>query len=245
MKYMINIIPSIDLKDGTCVRLTQGDFTKVSNYQPKPEEVAYAFSNAGASTLHIVDLDGAKSGKISQIDCIKSIRQNFNGIMQVGGGIRSDNNIDILLNIGINRLVIGSNALLNIEITKEWIKKYSADVIVLAVDFKIEKNIPYLAIKGWQEQTQKSLWNILNLYPEILHVLCTDINKDGMEQGPNLKFYQEIKTRYPNLKIQASGGISTIKDILELEKLGLDGAIIGKALHENKLNLKEAILCLK
>lgn len=242
---MITIIPSIDIKDGDCVRLVQGDFAKVSQYQLKPEEVAFKFSDGGASVLHVVDLDGAKFGKISQIDCIKSIRKAFRQIIQVGGGIRSDEDIETLLNTGVDRIVIGSSAVLNIETTKQWIKKYGSDVIVLALDFKTENYIPHLAVKGWQEQTQKSLWDILNLYPMSKHILCTDINKDGMGNGPNLHFYKEIRSRYPNLQIQASGGISSIEDLMALKELNIDGAIIGKALHENKLNLQEVIRCLK
>lgn len=239
------IIPSIDIKDGNCVRLTQGDFSRVSQYPLKPEEVAFRFFEDGASVLHLVDLNGAKFGKISQIDCIKTIRKVFKQVMQVGGGIRDDDDIDTLLNIGVNRVVIGSSAVLNIEITTKWLEKHGSDVIVLALDFRLEDSVPYLAVKGWQKQTQKSLWDVLDIYPAVSRVLCTDINKDGMGNGPNLEFYREIKKRYPNLKVQSSGGISSMEDILKLKELDLDGAIVGKALHDNKLNLREVIACLR
>lgn len=237
------IIPSIDIQSGNCVRLTQGDFGKVSQYSLSPADVAARFSDTGASILHVVDLDGARSGAITQKDGIKSIRQSFKQIVQVGGGIRSNNDIDELLGFGIDRIVIGSSAVLNISTTSEWLEQYGSDAIVLALDFYLDDGMPYLAVKGWKEKTQRTVWEVLELYPTLENVLCTDISKDGMEAGPNFKFYQEMKARYPKVKVQASGGISSVQDILELKRLEIDAAIIGKALHEGKLDLQEAIAC--
>jgi len=237
------IIPSIDIQSGNCVRLTQGDFRKVSKYSLSPADVAAQFSDTGASVLHVVDLDGARSGAVSQKDCIKSIRKSFKQTVQVGGGIRSKNDIDELLGFSIDRVVIGSSAVLNTSSTLEWLETYGADTLVLALDFYLDDGMPYLAAKGWKEKTQRTVWEALELYPTLKHVLCTDISKDGMQAGPNFKFYQEMKERYPKVKIQASGGISSVQDILELKRLQIDAAIIGKALHEGKLDLKEIIAC--
>lgn len=237
------IIPSIDLQNGNCVRLVQGDFGRVSQYPLNPVDMAARFSDAGASVLHIVDLDGAKFGKITQIDSIKAIRKSFNQIIQVGGGIRSEYDIDLLLNLGVDRVVIGSIAVLNQQVTTKLLEKYGADVVVLALDFFVNGGMPYLAIKGWQEQTKRTVWEVLDSYPKLEHLLCTDISKDGMQIGPNFEFYEQIKSMYPAIKVQASGGVSTIQDILELKKLRLDAAIIGKALYEGKLDLSEIISC--
>lgn len=237
------IIPSIDIQNGNCVRLTQGDFGRVSQYLLNPADVASKFSATGASVLHIVDLDGARFGMITQIDCIKSIRKSFKQIIQVGGGIRSENDIDTLLKFGIDRIVIGSSAVLNTQNTAWWLEKYGSDVIVLALDFYLDDGIPYVAIKGWQQKTKRTVWDVLGSYPTLKHLLCTDISKDGMQIGPNFQLYKEIKEKYPEIKIQASGGVSSVKDILELKRLQVDAAIIGKALYEGQLDLKEAIEC--
>lgn len=241
----MKIIPSIDIQNGACVRLKQGDFTSVSKYAINPIDGASEFYNSGATVLHIVDLDGAKSGKISQIDCIKAIRGVFKKTIQVGGGIRDDADIDALLNIGIDRVVIGSTAVLDPKKTTRWFEQYGADAIVLALDFMLEDGVPYVMIKGWQEKTKVSVWDVLALYPKLNHVLCTDISKDGMQSGPNSAFYQSIKTRYPNIKVQASGGVSSLDDIKKLAAYGIDAAIIGKAFYEGALDLKTVMTCLK
>jgi phosphoribosylformimino-5-aminoimidazole carboxamide ribotide isomerase len=239
------IIPSIDLKEGNCVRLVQGDFRQCSIYSNTPKNSAQTFFEKGARALHIVDLDGAKNGQISQIDCIQKIKTVFSGLVQVGGGIRESKQIDSLLDCGVQRVVLGSRAVQNITQTAAWLKTYGSEKIVLAFDFRVLNGTPYLAVNGWQEQTEYSLWNLLDYYPELSHVLCTDISKDGMQAGPNMAFYQEMRTRYPYLYIQASGGISTIEEVIQLKNIGIYGAIIGKALYENKINLEEAIQCSK
>lgn len=238
------IIPSIDIKDGKCTRLMQGDFSKTSVYTCTPEEMASKFHTDGASTLHVVDLDGAKTGKITQLDVIKRIKASFNGIVQVGGGIRTEESIESLLE-NLDRVVIGSQAVLNVSQTLHWLELYGITSIVLALDFTIKEGQPYLAIHGWQEFTDKPLWSLMNQYSKALHVLCTDITKDGMQSGPNFGFYEEFKDRYSNIELQASGGITSITDIIKLRNIGVSGAIIGKALYEHRLSLKEAIECSK
>ena len=190
-----------------------------------------------------MDLDGARSGVIAQTNCIQSIRGAFGKIIQVGGGIRTERDIESLLNLGMDRVVIGSSAVLDVEKTVSWIDQYGADVIVLALDFCVNDDMPLLAIKGWQEKTNCSLWDVLQLYPKLKHLLCTDISKDGMKIGPNFQFYQEIKERFPGISVQASGGVSSLQDVLKLKSLQVDGAVIGKALYEGQLDLKEAISC--
>lgn len=239
------IIPSIDIQNGKCVRLTQGDFNQVSIYNDMPAYMAQAFCKRGAITLHIVDLDGAKQGRLTQTKYIKEIRRAFTGQLQVGGGIRTTQDIDELLALGIERVVLGSYAIQNIAQTRAWLAHYGPEKIVLALDFKIQKSLPYLAIHGWQEQTEYTLWEMLDQYPNIIYVLCTDISKDGMQTGPNLDFYQEFVQRYPHIKLQASGGIGKLQDVSQLQQLGVSAAIIGKALYENKFSLEEALQCLK
>lgn len=239
------IIPSIDIQNGKCVRLIQGDFKQTSVYHNTPEHIAQIFAAKRATTLHIVDLDGAQHGCLTQTHCIQKIRQHFPGVLQVGGGIRSDQDIEQLFTLGIERIVLGSQAIQNIVQTKAWLSQYSPEKIVLALDFNIRSSIPYVAIQGWQEQTQHTLWEVLDQYPNVIHVLCTDIGKDGMQTGPNFQFYQQFRQRYPHIQLQSSGGISNMQDILQLQQLGVSAAIIGKALYENKLSLEEIWLCLK
>jgi phosphoribosylformimino-5-aminoimidazole carboxamide ribotide isomerase len=239
------IIPSIDIRQGKCVRLIQGDFNKSSIYTNTPQNMAKKFNTDGATILHIVDLDGAKNGQLSQIDAITEVAKTFKGNVQVGGGIREQIDIDTLFSSGAKRVVIGTRAIQQNQQTAKWIKEYGSDAIVLALDFKIRSGTPYLAICGWQEETAQNLWQLLDQFDEIQHVLCTDIGKDGMQHGPNFEFYQEFISRYPSIQLQASGGISSLEDIKKLQKLGVSSAIIGKAIYENKIILKEAIECLK
>jgi phosphoribosylformimino-5-aminoimidazole carboxamide ribotide isomerase len=235
------IIPSIDLKNGQVVRLLQGDFNKTSIYNFQPQEMAKSFLDKGARALHTVDLDGAQNGKITQLDAIREIRNAFPHTLQVGGGIREDDDIEKLLNIGVNRVVIGSRAVSNIEKTIGWIEKFGSEKIVLALDFKISNGSPLLLTTGWQETTNKILWDVIANYKKLSHVLCTDISKDGMQIGPNFDFYSECKKRHPSFQIQASGGVGSLADISKLKAAGIDAAIVGKAIYENKIDLEKAI----
>ncbi len=238
------IIPSIDIKEGKCVRLTQGDFRQSTVYSSTPGAIAQQFSDRGAIRLHIVDLDGAKIGQLSQISTIKDIILNFKGLVQVGGGIRRKADIDTLLMLGADRIVIGTGAVQDIAQTLTWINEYGPSSIVLAFDFKMTENVPYIAVSGWQENTKLRLWDILDNYQNIEHILCTDIAKDGMQEGPNFTFYKTLRTSYPKIKVQASGGIRNLDDLKKLDDLGVSGAIVGKAIYENKISIEEAIICL-
>ena len=232
----MQVIPAIDIIEGKCVRLTQGDYSTKSVFNENPLEEAAKFVNDGATLIHIVDLDGAKAGKIVNKDVIKTLCEN-NLPIEVGGGIRSDNDIAELLNIGVNRVILGSIAVTNPDFLKDAIKKYGKDKIVLGLDCKND----YVAIHGWQKNSEIKCIDMLNTFKDFggENVIYTDISKDGMMSGTNLTVLKELTAT--NLKIVASGGISSIDDIIECKKIGCSGVIIGKAYYLRKINIKEAI----
>jgi phosphoribosylformimino-5-aminoimidazole carboxamide ribotide isomerase len=234
------IIPSIDISDGRCVRLKQGDFNKISYYDVLPDEIAKKYNDFNVKCLHVVDLDGSKNEKITQFNTIKKIRESFEGIIQVGGGLRTKEQIDILFDIGIDRIVIGSMAIKEEKKTNDFFEIYGNEKIVIALDFKLTNNIPYLAVRGWQDITNITLEDIIEKYKNLKYILSTDISKDGMQSGTNINFYSYLSKKYQHINFEASGGISTIEDIKNLKKTTY-GAIIGKALFENKLKINEII----
>ena len=235
------VLPAIDLINNQCVRLTKGDFDKKTIYNNNPLEVAKQFEKDGSKYLHIIDLDGAKNENSSQTETIINIAKNTNLKIQTGGGIRTKEQIKYLLDNGIDKVIIGSLTIKNTDLVKEWINFFGLEKIVLSFDVKIINNIPIVAISGWQENTI-SLWDILNNF-QLKHILCTDINKDGMLQGVNINLYIKIKNLFPNISLQASGGVSSLQDVKELKKNKIDKVIIGKALYENKFTLQEVLKC--
>ena len=240
----MNIIPSIDLQDGRCVRLKKGQFNQVTIYEDAPTTVIKQYEAAGAKYIHIVDLDGAKDSSVSQLNNIISLKQATNLNMQVGGGIRTADSVKKLLSGGIDKIVLGSLAISDPNYTKRLLEEFGATNFVLAFDVKLDsQNTPFVAINGWQTETEQTLWQVIDNYIStgIQDVLCTDINKDGMLSGPNFNLYNECTRSYPNLKFQASGGIRNSNDIQALTKAGLSASIIGKALFENKITLAEAL----
>ncbi|MFC3907578.1 1-(5-phosphoribosyl)-5-[(5-phosphoribosylamino)methylideneamino]imidazole-4-carboxamide isomerase [Legionella dresdenensis] len=239
----MNIIPSIDLKNGQCVRLKQGDFKQLTIYPLDPVSVAQQYNQMDISCLHIVDLDGAEQKKPVQLELIAAIASAFKGDIQVGGGVRTRQDIEALFTCGVTRVVIGTSAVMDVNRVRQWLQSYSAERIVIALDFWLEKDMPFLAINGWQTATAVNLWQQLELFTGIEHVLCTDISKDGMGNGPNLEFYRQAASRFPAVKFQASGGVSSLKDIHELKDSGVAGCIIGKALFEGTLKLPEVAIC--
>ena len=232
----MQIIPAIDIIEGKCVRLTQGDYSTKSVFNENPLEEAAKFANDGATLIHIVDLDGAKAGKIVNKSVIKTLCEN-NLPIEVGGGIRSDDDIAELLNIGVKRVILGSIAVTNPDFLKDAIKKYGKDKIVLGLDCKND----YVAIHGWQKNSDIKCIDMLNTFKSFggENVIYTDISKDGMMSGTNLTMLKELTAT--NLNIVASGGISSIDDIIECKKIGCSGAIIGKAYYLGKIDIKEAI----
>ncbi|MFC4892755.1 1-(5-phosphoribosyl)-5-[(5-phosphoribosylamino)methylideneamino]imidazole-4-carboxamide isomerase [Pseudofrancisella aestuarii] len=241
----MNIFPAIDLINGKCVRLEKGDFNKTTTYQLEPKDVANSYQQAGAKFIHVVDLDGAKKGQTCQFETIQQIRDNCNMTLQVGGGIKDFATIDKLLEIGVDRVVIGSLAVKDIELTKKFFEKYGAEKIVLALDVFIKEGTPYIATHGWQESSTITLDQIIQTYlaDGLEYVLCTDISRDGMLQGPNFELYRVYSSIYPDIKFMASGGVGKLEDLKILKEQDAYGVIIGKALYENKFTLQEALEC--
>jgi len=232
----MEIIPAIDLIDGKCVRLIQGDYNQKTIYNDNALEVAQGFINAGAKLVHVVDLDGAKAGHIVNIDVIKKLCDN-NIPIEIGGGIRSFDDIDLLLNTGVKRVILGSIAVKNQNFLKEAIKKYGPDKIVLGLDCKNG----FVSVHGWLENSTMKDLDMLNIFKGFggLNVIYTDISKDGMMSGTNL---DELKKLIPSkLNIIASGGVSSISDVIACKEIGCSGAIIGKAYYIGKIDISEAI----
>lgn len=233
----IEIIPAIDIIDGKCVRLSQGDYNEKKVYNKNPLEVAKMFEHAGIKRLHLVDLDGAKAKKIVNYTVLENIASNTSLTIDFGGGVQSDEDIAIAFNCGAKMVTGGSIAVRDEELFSGWLKKYGNEAIILGADCKDKK----IAVSGWQESTSLDLFDFIENYKrkDIKKVICTDISKDGMLQGPAITLYQEILAKYPDLYLIASGGVSNFQDILDLEKAGIPAVILGKAIYENRITLKE------
>lgn len=240
------IIPALDLIDGTVVRLHQGDYDKQRNYDQHPLLRLQDYEKQGAKLLHLVDLTGAKDPHARQLSLIQSLINGVNVPVQVGGGIRYDEDVAALLKIGAARVVIGSTAIKQPDQVKQWFQKYGADAFVLALDVRIQTNgDKYVAIHGWQGDSKQTLEQVIENYLPygLKHVLCTDISKDGTLTGSNVTLYQEICQRYPQIAFQASGGIGSLADIKALQHSGVSGIIVGRALLDGKFTVSEAISC--
>ena len=238
----MNVIPAIDLKDRQCVRLLRGEFDNKTVYSDDPVAVAVEFSQLGCSNLHIVDLDGARSGNQANRQLIRRIREATAFSIQVGGGIRESSDVDYWMAARIDRFVIGSVAVLDKPVVRSWFDVYGADRIVLALDVRIGANgTPILSTHGWTKDSDETLWHCMDEYVAcgLEHVLCTDIGRDGAMSGPNFGLYREIVRRYPSVALQASGGVRNLDDLLALEKTGARGAITGRALLDGRITRKE------
>lgn len=232
----MQIIPAIDLIDGKCVRLTKGDYNTKTVFDSDPLKVANNFLESGVSLIHVVDLDGAKAGKIINIDTIKKLCEN-NIPIEVGGGVRDYESIDLLLNLGVKRVILGSVAVKNQDFLKDAIGKYGNDKIVLGLDCDGD----LVSIHGWQENSSITCMEMLNIFKNFCgkNVIYTDISKDGMMAGTNIE--ELTKLVATGLNIVASGGISSLDDIKKCKEIGCFGAIVGKAYYLGKINLSEAI----
>ena len=230
------IIPAIDIIDSKCVRLSQGDYNTKTVYNSNPLEVAKDFMKAGVNLIHVVDLDGAKKGQIVNIDTIKSLCEN-NIPIEVGGGIRSYETIDMLLDIGVKRVILGRIAVTNQDVLKEALNKYRKEKIVLGLDCKDDN----VAIHGWLNDSQIKLMDMLNTFIRLggETIIYTDISKDGMMMGPNIDRLKDLVAT--GLNIVASGGVSSIEDIKNCKNIGCNGAIIGKAYYLGKINIQDAV----
>ncbi len=234
---MIELIPAIDIIDGKCVRLTQGDYNQKTVYNEDPLEIAKMFVDNGLKRLHLVDLDGAKAQHIVNYKVLERIANRTNLIIDFGGGLKTDSDLEIAFNSGAKMVTGGSIAVKNPDVFSSWIGKYGSDKIILGADVKEGK----IAVSGWVEETDLQLNNFLNGYLEkgIRKVISTDISKDGMLQGPATELYQQMITDFPELYVIASGGVSGIEDIEKLEEAGVHAVIFGKAIYEGKINLRD------
>ena len=234
---MIEIIPAIDLIDGKCVRLSQGDYSQKIVYNENPLEVAQMFADAGIRRLHLVDLDGAKAQHIVNHKVLNQITTKTNLIVDFGGGLKTDEDLRIAFECGAQMVTGGSIAVRNPEIFFSWIKKYGGEKIILGADVKNEK----IAVGGWIEDTDLELIPFVNNYLNkgITKVICTDISKDGMLQGPAIELYKKMLIELPDIYLIASGGVSSINDIELLNEAGIPAVITGKAIYEGKIQLDE------
>ncbi|EKT58351.1 1-(5-phosphoribosyl)-5-[(5-phosphoribosylamino)methylideneamino]imidazole-4-carboxamide isomerase [Providencia sneebia] len=240
------IIPALDLIDGNVVRLHQGDYAKQTAYGDNPLPRLQQYEQEGAKLLHLVDLTGAKDPKKRQIPLLKTLLAGVSVPVQVGGGIRTEDDVKALLDAGATRVVIGSTAVKQPELVKTWFQRYGGDAIVLALDVRINpQGVKEIAISGWQENSNLSLEQAIEMYQPygLKHVLCTDISKDGTLAGSNVNLYQEISQKYPDIEFQASGGIGSLDDIAAIPASGAAGVIVGRALLEGKFTVAEAIEC--
>ena len=233
----MNLIPAIDIIDGKCVRLSKGDYSTKIIYNENPLEVAKTFEASGITHLHLVDLDGAKSSQIVNHKILNQIATKTNLKIDFGGGLKSDSDIEIAFENGASQVTGGSIAIKNPDLFKKWIQVYGSEKIILGADAQNEK----VAISGWLEQSQEDLIPFIKNYfaDGIKYVVCTDIAKDGMLQGPSFELYQRILQEIPEIKLTASGGIATFDDLPKLAEMGCHGTIIGKAIYENRISMKQ------
>ena len=234
---MIQIIPAIDLIDGHCVRLTQGDYSQKKIYNENPLEVAKSFEDAGITRLHLVDLDGAKQKRIINHKILELIATKTNLHIDFGGGVQSDEMIEIAFNSGAKQVTGGSVAVKNPALFESWLQTYGSEKIILGADARDEK----IAISGWEEATTKSVYEFVGEYIKkgAKYAISTDVAKDGLLQGPSFDLYQNLKDQFPDLQIIASGGVAEFEDIVKLNEMNIFGVIVGKAIYEGRVTLKQ------
>ncbi len=231
------IIPAIDIIEGKCVRLTEGDYSKKKIYNEHPLEVAMEMEDAGLTRLHLVDLDGARAGAVKNWKVLESIAGKTKLVIDFGGGIKSENDLNIIFNSGAGLATIGSMAVKNEQEFVRWLGQFGANKFLLGADVKEEK----IMVGGWLEKTDIWIYDFILQYADrgVRQVFCTDVSKDGKLEGPAMELYKNIIEKFPGLFFIASGGVSSIKDLEDLRKLGCSGAIIGKAIYEGRISLQE------
>ena len=231
----MQIIPAIDIIEGKCVRLTEGDYAQKTIYNENPLEVAKAFEAAGIQRLHLVDLDGAKAGAVKNWKVLESIALNTKLVIDFGGGIKTDNDVAHVFERGASLATIGSIAVANPTLFLSWVNKYGAEKFFLGADVK--DNL--IAVNGWMQTSTITIESFLTDYLAhgITNIFCTDVSKDGRLEGPSIKLYQSLIQLFPNLKLVASGGVSSLQDLEALDAIGCAGAIVGKAIYENRISL--------
>jgi phosphoribosylformimino-5-aminoimidazole carboxamide ribotide isomerase len=233
----MKIIPAIDIIDGKCVRLTQGDYSQKTIYNEHPLEVALQFQDAGLERLHLVDLDGAKAGRVQNWKVLETIAGKTNLVIDFGGGIKTEQDLDIVFQSGAALATVGSIAVKDESRFVSWLEKYGPDRFLLGADVKDE----LIAVGGWLETTQIRIYDFIQSYVQrgIVQLFCTDVSKDGKLEGPSLALYQTIIEQFPGLHFIASGGVSSVKDLEDLASIGCSGAIVGKAIYEGRIPLKD------
>ena len=234
---MMEIIPAIDIIGGQCVRLTEGDFAQQTTYDSNPLEVAKRFESHGIKRLHLVDLDGARARKPVNLAVLETIASNTNLIIDFGGGLQSDEALKQAFDAGASQITAGSIAVREPETVKDWLLTYGADRIIVGADFKGTN----IAISAWTEESKYPLQDFISGYVKTGAKLfiCTDVSKDGKLQGPSINTYRHLKLTLPEAEVIASGGVTTIADLDELQEIGVKGAIIGKAIYEGTIQLKD------
>ncbi|EAR54060.1 1-(5-phosphoribosyl)-5-[(5-phosphoribosylamino)methylideneamino] imidazole-4-carboxamide isomerase [Photobacterium sp. SKA34] len=240
------IIPALDLIEGQVVRLFQGDYGQVTEYKVDPAEQFNLYHQAGANWLHLVDLTGAKDTQARQLSLIEKLLKSTLANVQIGGGVRTEQDVADLLNAGAKRVVIGSTAVKQPEMVKGWMEKYGAEHIVLALDINIDDNgNRIVAVSGWQEDSGVTIEALLEDFLKVglKHVLCTDISRDGTLAGSNVELYIDLCRQYPQVQFQSSGGIGSLDDIAALKGSGVAGVIVGRALLDGKFTAEQAFTC--
>lgn len=234
---MIELIPAIDIIGGECVRLTKGDYDRKTVYGSSPVEMAKRFEKAGFKRLHVVDLDGAKSKHIVNVDTLKAITMETSLVVDFGGGIKTDDDIEKAFSHGASMVTVGSVAITDRELFAGWLDKYGADKIILGADVRHGK----ISINGWKEDSTEDLLPFLKYYIDkgVKNVLCTEISKDGTLAGPATLLYKEIMVAYPHINLISSGGVSCIDDIKALNDAGIPATVFGKAIYEGKIDIDE------
>ena len=236
----MRIIPAIDLKDGKCVRLLKGDFERTTEYSSDPAAVGRQFAALNVQDLHLVDLDGARSGEQQNHEIVTGIVRETGFDVQLGGGIRSRGDVERWLNRGVTRCVVGSVAIEQPEMVKDWIREFGSDHIVLALDVRFDSSgEPMLTTHGWTTDSGVSLWSYLDGFDPIQHVLCTDVDRDGAMLGPSVDLYRNILARYDGIQLQASGGVRNLYDLEILRSIGCPAAISGRALLDGEISAEE------
>ncbi len=233
----MQIIPAIDIIDGKCVRLTQGDYDQKTIYHESPLEVAKEFEEAGLQRLHLVDLDGAKAGAVQNWKVLETIAKKTSLQIDFGGGIKTEADLQKVFDAGANFATIGSLAVKNPEIFSNWLQKYGPEKFLLGADVKGEM----IAVSGWLETSEELVYDFIQQYLDkgIHQLFCTDISKDGKLEGPSISLYKEIIRKFPSLYFIASGGVANVDDLYQLKEIGCKGAIVGKAIYEGRITLQE------
>jgi len=235
------IYPAMDLMGGSCVRLAQGRFDEATIYPTDPAEALARFAEAGATWTHVVDLDGARAGRPVQHELIARLAATAPLQLQVAGGFREAEQVAHMLDSGVARVVIGSLAVKQPDAVQDMIDRYGPERVALALDVNIVGGTPMVATAGWTESSGRTLYDIAALYPDMRHLLVTDISRDGMMLGPNLTLVREVASRLKRVALQASGGVASMADLVAIAQGGAAGAVVGKALWEGRVDLAEAI----